>query len=63
VSVTNCICRSTANVLYFGDTGADLLENSTNIQTIWNYVAPMILNGSLGAIFLECSFPGKLMPD
>lgn len=43
-------------VLYFGDTGADSIEKSTNIENIWKEVAPLIRNKQLHAILLECSF-------
>src|SRR5579885_219680 len=43
-------------VLYFGDTGADSVEKSINMENIWNEVAPLIRNKQLHAIMLECSF-------
>jgi 3',5'-cyclic-nucleotide phosphodiesterase len=43
-------------VLYFGDTGPDSVEKSTNMANIWNEVAPLIRNKQLHAIMLECSF-------
>ncbi len=49
-------------VLYFGDTGADSIEKSNAIETIWNDVAPLIRNHQLRAIMLECSFTNT-QPD
>ncbi|MCW8399852.1 3',5'-cyclic-nucleotide phosphodiesterase [Legionella sp. PATHC038] len=46
----------TEYLLYFGDTGADRIEKSTNMGTIWNEIAPLIRNKQLHAIMLECSF-------
>lgn len=49
-------------LLYFGDTGADAVEKSENMQHVWASVAPLISDHKLHAIFLECSFPDGL-PD
>ncbi|WP_392537833.1 MBL fold metallo-hydrolase [Legionella sp. 227] len=46
----------TEYILYFGDTGADRIEKSTNMGTIWKEIAPLIRNKQLHAIMLECSF-------
>jgi len=46
----------TEYILYFGDTGADSIEKSTNMENIWNEIAPLIRNKQLHAILLECSF-------
>lgn len=43
-------------ILYFGDTGADRIEKSTNMETVWKEIAPLIRNKQLHAIMLECSF-------
>lgn len=43
-------------VLYFGDTGPDSIEKSTNMENIWKEVAPLVRNQQLHAILLECSF-------
>lgn len=43
-------------ILYFGDTGADNIEKSNNIENIWKEIAPIIRNNQLHAIMLECSF-------
>ncbi|VEB35597.1 MBL fold metallo-hydrolase [Legionella cherrii] len=46
----------TEYLLYLGDTGADRIEKSTNLETIWKEIAPLIRNKQLHAIMLECSF-------
>jgi 3',5'-cyclic-nucleotide phosphodiesterase len=46
----------TEYMLYFGDTGADGIEKSTNMENIWKEIAPLIRNKQLHAIMLECSF-------
>ncbi|MFO8947156.1 3',5'-cyclic-nucleotide phosphodiesterase [Legionella pneumophila serogroup 1] len=46
----------TEYALYFGDTGADRIEKSTNMENIWKEIAPLIRNKQLHAIMLECSF-------
>ncbi|MFO3184183.1 3',5'-cyclic-nucleotide phosphodiesterase [Legionella pneumophila serogroup 1] len=46
----------TEYALYFGDTGADRIEQSTNMENIWKEIAPLIRNRQLHAIMLECSF-------
>lgn len=46
----------TEYILYFGDTGADNIEKSTNMENIWKEIAPLIRKKQLHAILLECSF-------
>ncbi|PWY54089.1 3',5'-cyclic-nucleotide phosphodiesterase [Legionella qingyii] len=46
----------TEYILYFGDTGSDRIEKSTNMERLWNEIAPLIRNKQLHAIMLECSF-------
>lgn len=46
----------TEYILYFGDTGADRIEKSTNMEFIWKTIAPLIRKKKLHAIMLECSF-------
>src|SRR3990167_4462565 len=46
----------TEYILYFGDTGADSIEKSTNIENIWKEISPLIINKQLHGIMLECSF-------
>ncbi|CAM3003473.1 MBL fold metallo-hydrolase [Legionella worsleiensis] len=43
-------------ILYFGDTGSDGIEQSTNLAQIWQEIAPLIQTKQLHAIMLECSF-------
>jgi len=49
-------------ILYLGDTGPDAVEKSTNLQKLWEAVAPLIKNKQLKAIMIEVSFPGE-QPD
>ena len=49
-------------VLYFGDTGPDIVEKADNMKIVWAYVAPLIKEKKLRAIFLESSFPSS-RPD
>jgi len=46
-------------VLYFGDTGADRIEQTNHLETLWNYIAPFIQNRTLKTILLEVSFPNS----
>ncbi len=46
-------------VLYFGDTGADRVEQSDYLNTIWQDVAPLIVQGKLQNILIEVSFPNE----
>lgn len=50
------IRNKTEYILYFGDTGADSIEKSINLQSVWNEIAPLIRSKQLHAILLECSF-------
>lgn len=43
-------------VLYFGDTGADRIEKTNHLDTIWEYIAPLVRNKNLKTILLEVSF-------
>jgi len=49
-------------VLYFGDTGPDIIEKADNMKTVWTYVAPLVKEKKLRAIFLESSFTSS-RPD
>ena len=44
-------------LLYLGDTGADRIEKSQNLNTLWQSIAPLIKNKQLKAIMIEVSFP------
>ena len=45
--------------IYFGDTGADRIEKTTKLTTIWKAVAPKIKTGKLKTLLLEVSFPNS----
>ncbi len=45
-----------AYLLYLGDTGADTIENSTNLFSLWQKIAPLIVAKKLKGIFIEVSF-------
>jgi cAMP phosphodiesterase len=49
-------------LLYLGDTGADEIEKSTNMQNLWQAVAPLVKGKKLKAILIEVSFPNE-QPD
>ena len=51
-----------AFVIYFGDTGADKLENVTYMGEVWDYVSPLIANNTLKGILIECSYSNS-QPD
>lgn len=46
-------------LLYFGDTGADRVEKSDKLNTIWNDIAPLIKKRQLNTILIEVSFPNS----
>lgn len=46
-------------ILYLGDTGADRIENSKNLEILWKSIAPLIKNKHLKAIMIEVSFPNS----
>lgn len=47
-------------VLYLGDTGADIVENSHKLDILWKYIAPFVKNHRMKAILLEISFPDEV---
>lgn len=51
-----------AYALYLGDTGPDAIEKSTNLQNLWQAIAPLIKARQLKAIMIEVSFPDE-QPD
>ncbi|MBK0380754.1 MBL fold metallo-hydrolase [Mucilaginibacter segetis] len=54
------LVRSKDNyLLYLGDTGADTVEKSHNLQNLWQAVAPLIKAHKLKAIMIEVSFPDE----
>ena len=48
-----------AYALYLGDTGADRIEKSKNLFSLWEAIAPLIKNKQLKGIFIEVSFPNE----
>lgn len=53
------IQNSGSYILYLGDTGADEIEKSDDMQNLWLAVAPLIKAGKLKAIMIETSFPDE----
>jgi cAMP phosphodiesterase len=49
-------------LLYLGDTGADDIEKSHNLQNLWEAITPLINAKKLKAIMIEVSFPDE-QPD
>ena len=49
-------------LLYVGDTGADSVEKSNKLYTLWQAISPLIAAGKLKAIFIEVSF-ANAQPD
>jgi cAMP phosphodiesterase len=49
-------------ILYLGDTGADEIEKSHNMQNLWETIAPLVKAKKLKAIMIEVSFPNE-QPD
>lgn len=43
-------------LLYLGDTGADTIEHSQKLATLWKRVAPLVKAKQLKAIFIEVSY-------
>ena len=50
-------------ILYLGDTGADTIEKADNLYRLWQYIAPLIQQEQLKAIFIEVSFPDEQPTD
>lgn len=46
-------------MVYLGDTGADSVEKSDNLQRLWRFIDPLIRTKKLKAIFIEVSFPDE----
>jgi cAMP phosphodiesterase len=49
-------------LLYVGDTGADAVEKSNKLYTLWQAISPLIGAGKLKAVFIEVSFTNS-QPD
>lgn len=47
-------------LLYLGDTGADRVEQSEQLATLWKTVSPLVMNNQLKAIFIEVSFDNSV---
>jgi 3',5'-cyclic-nucleotide phosphodiesterase len=52
-----------ASLLYCGDTGPDEVEQTTRLRELWQAVAPLVRQGTLRAVLLECSFPDGRKPE
>jgi cAMP phosphodiesterase len=46
-------------VLYLGDTGADRIEKSTHLETLWKSCSPLLQKKQLKAILIEVSFSNE----
>jgi len=46
-------------LLYLGDTGADRVEKSDQLNKLWDNVAPLIRKRQLNTILIEVSFPNS----
>ncbi|WP_333802179.1 3',5'-cyclic-nucleotide phosphodiesterase, partial [Sphingobacterium multivorum] len=46
-------------LLYLGDTGADRVEKSDQLDKLWNKITPLIKNKQLNSILIEVSFPNN----
>jgi cAMP phosphodiesterase len=49
-------------LLYLGDTGADTIEGSDNLERLWHAISPLMTAGKVKAIFVEVSF-ANTRPD
>jgi 3',5'-cyclic-nucleotide phosphodiesterase len=45
-----------------GDTGADTIEGSDNLERLWHAISPLMTAGKVKAIFVEVSF-ANARPD
>jgi cAMP phosphodiesterase len=43
-------------LLYLGDTGADTIEGSDNLERLWKAISPLVAAGKIKAILVEVSF-------
>ena len=53
------IRHDSAYVLYLGDTGADAIEKSNHLRTLWKAIAPLVKTKQLKCIFIEVSFSNE----
>lgn len=56
------VSSNNSYLLYLGDTGADTVEKSNKLKTLWTAVADKVKSEALKAIFIEVSFDNS-MPD
>ena len=49
-------------LLYLGDTGADAIEGTDNLERLWRAISPLVAAGNVKAIFVEVSF-ANAQPD
>jgi 3',5'-cyclic-nucleotide phosphodiesterase len=54
------INNNNSYLLYLGDTGADTVEKSNQLKTLWTAVAEKIKQHQLKAIFIEVSFDNNM---
>ncbi len=47
-------------LLYLGDTGADKVEQSEQLASLWKTVVPLVMNKQLKGIFIEVSFDNSI---
>ena len=57
ISSALMVSNQTQSLIYFGDTGADRIENTNKLDAVWQAIAPEIKKGKLKTIMLEVSFP------
>ncbi|WP_400261478.1 MBL fold metallo-hydrolase [Sphingobacterium sp. SG20118] len=46
-----------SSVLYLGDTGADRVEGTKDLEYLWKAIAPIVIAKQLKALMIEVSFP------
>lgn len=63
ISTAFLVKSNNAYALYLGDVGSDAVEKSTNLQNLWQAIAPLIKNKQLKAIMIEVSFPNEQADD
>lgn len=47
------------SILYLGDTGADRIEKSNQLDILWKSISPLLIQHRLLAILIEVSFPNS----
>lgn len=55
-SVAFLLAHAGHTLLYMGDTGPDAVEGRDTTARLWRRIAPLIRDGRLHAIFIECSY-------